>query len=211
MERRTLYVGLSKPCKVKIFSILIRWAESPKKLFRPATWFKLYHSSHVFTLYPAKPSRPFFMVQEAAGVQVRFMSQENFLRHSQFTKLYEFNLSKPLYDDIKTYGERFAGTPYALMENVGIALVRLLKIFGILIANPFSVGEDAQKCSEIVARNIILRMLDCNIQTLSSVLAEERGVDIPDCLDTVGVRDIEEALEMLADWGVIERKESLTL
>jgi len=175
----------------------------------PKTWFSLYHSSHIFILFPAKPSRPFFMVQEAAGTQVRWMSQGNFLNHSQFTRLYEFNLPKPLYDEIKTYGERFAGSPYALMENVGIAIVRLLKTFGILIANPFAVGEKAQKCSELVCRNVILRMQDWNIETLAHTLKKEKGIIIPPDLDMVGVRDIEAALELLADWTIIERKKNL--
>lgn len=205
MEARKLYVGLSKSKPVKIGSVLIRWAESPKKLSDPRTWFSLYHSSHVFILFPKKPNRPFFMVQEAAGAMIRWMSQFNFLDHAEFTKLYELDLTKPVYDEIKTYGEQFAGTPYAFMENLGIVWVRLCNLFGKKVKNPFPHGEKAQKCSELVCRNVILRITGMNIQTLSYVVNFERGHSMPEDLDLVGVRDMEEALEMLVDRGIIKK------
>lgn len=204
MEARKLYVGLSKSNPAKIGSVLIRWAESPKKLSDPRTWFSLYHSSHTFILFPKKPNRRFFMVQESAGPGVRWMSQFYFLEHARIIKLYEFTLDKPVYDDVKTYGEQFAGAPYAFMENLGIVCVRLCAMVGIKIKNPFPGGEALQKCSELVIRNVILRVTGMNAATLSHVVGFERGHIMPTDLDLMGVRDTEEALEMLVERGIVK-------
>lgn len=198
MNARKLYVGFSRPCTFSLVSMLIRWAESPKRWGDPRSWFSLYHSSHVLIVFPSKPNRRFFMVQEAAGAQVRWVSEMHFLIHCKFTRLYEITMDKTTYDAIKTYGEQYAGAPYAFWENVGIAYVRIMKALGFIVKNPFAGGEKVQKCSELVCRNVILRLLDMNVATLSHVVGFERGHVIPSDLDTVGVRDMEEALEMMA-------------
>lgn len=204
MEVRKLYVGLSKSNPAKIGSVLIRWAESPKKLSDPRSWFSLYHSSHVFILFPKKPNRTFFMVQESAGPGIRWQSQFYFLDHARINKLYEFTLEKSVYDDVKAYGEQYAGAPYAFMENAGIAITRLFGIFGIKIKNPFPGGEALQKCSELVIRNVILRVLGMNPETLAYVVSFERGHIMPTDLDLMGVRDTEEALQMLCARGIVK-------
>lgn len=210
MEKRTLYVGLSAPDdKKKIGSIIIRWAEQPKELFNPRTWFKLWFASHTFIVFPAHRYRPFYLVNEAAGTSVRWISQPHFEDHAEVVKLYRFEFDRLEYKALKLYGELHSGAPYSFMENVGIAWVRLVKLLtGRTVKNPFGSGEGAQKCSELVMRNVVLRFLqpkNIDLKALSILIWNERGYELPTDIDTIGVLDIYEVLELMADAGFCER------
>lgn len=209
MDARILYVGLSSPHdKHKIGSLLIRWAEQPKTL-NPRTWFKLWFASHTFIIFPAHRYRPFYLVNEAAGTQIRWLSQAHFESHAQILKLYKFTFDRLEYKALKLYGEFHSGAPYSFKENIGIAWVRLVKLFtGKTIANPFGAGEGAQKCSELVVRNVFTRVLKehgLDLKMFSVMLYNERGHLIPADIDSIGVLDIAEALEQMAALGWCER------
>lgn len=187
---KEFYIGFSRArSPLKIFSTLIRWAETPKT-FNPLSWFKLYHSSHCFTLYPRNDRRPFFIVNEAAGFFVRFMSEKYFLEHSKITKLYLVSLPEIIYDAMKTEGEEWAGAPYALWENLGILFVRIAHFFGINIRNPFGQGKTALKCSEMILINTILRLPNVNEGLLRSFVRIDFRKELPRDMDTFGVRDL---------------------
>lgn len=203
MEKE-FYIGFSRArSPLKIFSFLIRWAEMPKT-FNPLSWLKLYHSSHCFTLYPRNDRRPFFMVNEAAGSAVRFMSEKHFLDHAKITKLYLVSLPEIIYDVMKTEGEEWAGAPYALFENVGIVLVRIAHFFGFNIKNPFGQGKAALKCSEMILINTILRIPGVNEGLLRSLVRIDFRKELPKDLDTFGVRDLYFICESLARRGHIK-------
>ena len=204
-----LYVGLSAPDdKKKIGSILIRWAEQPKT-FDPRTWFKLWFASHTFIIFPAHHYRPFYLVNEAAGASVRWISQPHFEDHAEIVKLYRFKFPMLEYKALKLYGELHSGTPYSFMENLGIGWVRLVKLFTQkTVRNPFGSGEGAQKCSELVIRNVVLRFLrakSMDIKELSVAVYNDRGYKLGTDLDSIGVLDIFEVLEYMAGQGWIER------
>lgn len=205
MGKRILYVGLSRSkSRWKIGSFLIRFVETPRSLFNPQSWAALYHSSHAFIVYPAHSNRPFYLVNEAAGAMVRFVSQPHFDDHAQITRLYKFEFDRAVYKRIQTYGELHLGAPYAFLENAGIVLVRLAKLFGgRQILNPFGVGDRAQKCTELVVRNVLSHVVA--LDELPLALLQERGHVLPEDVELIGVRDIEEILEYLADGDLCER------
>jgi hypothetical protein len=200
MQKRTLFVGLSRPRKFKVGSFLIRFVEG--------NWGSLYPASHAFSITPSHPGRPFYLVNEAAGSMVRFVSQPHFEDHAEITALYRFEFDKPTYNLIRTYGELHAGAPYAFLENLGIAFVRVAKLFGKAIPNPFGSGEGAQKCTELVIRNIVSRV--ASLKDLQTDLYNERGHLLPADIESMGVRDIFEILEFLADGNLCERADLST-
>lgn len=207
-DKRILYVGLSAPHdKKKIGSVLIRWAEQPKT-WNPRTWFKLWFASHTFIIFPAHRFRPFYLVNEAAGTQVRWLSQPHFESHAAILKLYKFTFSRLEYKALKLYGEFHSGAPYSFKENIGIAWVRLVKLFtGKTVANPFGSGEGAQKCSELVVRNVFARVLkshNLDLKLFSVMLYNSRGHFFPADIDSVGVLDISEGLEHMVELGWCE-------
>jgi len=202
---KKFFIGFSRArSPLKIFSTLIRWAEYPKRIYNPLTWFRLYDASHCFTLYPKTDKRPFFMVNEAAGSSVRFMSQKHFLDHSLILKLYAVELPEDLYEAMKTEGEEWAGAPYALFENVGIVLVRIAHFFGFNIRNPFGQGKAALKCSEMILINTILRIPGVNEGLLRSFVRVDFRKELPKDLDTFGVRDLCLICEALNRRGFIK-------
>lgn len=206
-EKRILYVGLSCPHdKKKIGSLLIRWAEATHT-WNPKTWFSLFFASHVFIAYPAHVRRPFYLVNEAAGTMLRWMSEPYFKDHAAIESLYEFEFNEADYREVKNYGSLQSGAPYALKENIGIAWVRLLFWFNIRVANPFSIGEKAQKCSELALRNVILKKLACEGLGMDAILEALREInfEFPLDIDMVGVRDIYMALEWMHGKGYCKR------
>lgn len=205
MENYTLYAGLSRAVKSwQPICLLIRWAEAP-------TFFSLFDSSHVFTVYPAHVGRPFYLVNEAAGSMIRWVSEPHFQRHSEITHLYKFKMPRDAYHRIKGFGELYAGAPYATMENLGILVVRLFKLLGMRIKNPFARGAKAQKCSELVMRTVMLEYFaltfgpDFNLKMLQMNVVNDRGYALPLDLDLFGVADLFEVFEWLKDGGYIEK------
>lgn len=195
MENRILYVGFSRPHNpLKVGSFLIRWAES-------VSWTSLFDSSHVFVVFPATPARPFYMVNEAAGQMVRWVSQPHFEEHAIVTALYRFEIPIELWRTVELYANLHAGAPYAFLENIGIAAVRVVKFFtGRNVRNPFGAGDGIQKCSELVMRNLIARLIDSD--KLTCGFYEECGRWLPEDVDVLGVRDLREIVDYLATAGL---------
>jgi hypothetical protein len=137
------------------------------------------------------------------------MSQPHFEDHAAILKLYKFNFELLEYKALKLYGELHSGAPYSFLENLGIAWVRLVQLFtGRTVRNPFGIGEGAQKCSELVMRNVILRFLrsyDIDLDALSLLIYAKEGYHLTLDVDTIGVRDIFIVLEYMADEGLIEK------
>lgn len=205
---KEFYIGFSRArSPLKIFSTLIRWAEAPKS-FNPISWLSLYHSSHCFTLYPRNDRRPFFMVNEAAGSMVRFASEKHFLDHSLIVKVYKIEMPETIYEIMKTEGEEWAGSPYALWENVGILFVRIAHFFGGNIRNPFGQGTTALKCSEMILINTILRLPMVNESLLRSFVRIDYRLELPRDMDTFGVRDLHFICESLEKRGYIKAANS---
>lgn len=214
MEKQILYVGFSRSIVFfRIGSLIIRLAENGNSWKNLKTWFNLFHSSHVFLIYPAHRFRPFYLVSEAAGQQIRFMSQFNFEKHSLITKLYKLEVDLLMYKAIKMYSEIHAGAPYAFLENLGIAWVRIVRlILGRSIANPFGSGEGAQKCSELIIRNVVLRILaaqNIDLNALSIIILKDRKHELPKDIENIGVRDVYEILEWFVTNELAERVENL--
>lgn len=142
---------------------------------------------------------------------IRWVSEPHFKRHSEITHLYKFNLPKDAFLRIKGFGELYAGAPYAMWENLGIMVVRLFKLFGMRIRNPFGKGAKAQKCSELVMRTVMLEFFtetfgpDFNLKMLQMNVTNDRGYALPDDLDLFGVTDVFEVFEWLKEGGYIEK------
>jgi len=212
-EKRILFVGLSAPHdKHKIGSLIIRLAEAPNRnIFKPSTWFNTFFASHTFIVHPAHRSRPFYLVNEAAGTMIRWIAQKHFENRAEILSLYKFEISKELYREIKLYGEKHSGAPYSFRENIGIGFVRLWALFtGKRIKNPFSQGEAAQKCSELVFRNVIMPVLNAasfewELSDFCRIIELETGEYLPPDFDLLGVRDTHVALEFLSKLELCEK------
>lgn len=201
MEKRILYGGLSVPHKSwKIGATIIRWSEVYHSFKKPSGWFDLFFASHVFAVHPAHAARNFYMVNHAAGAMVHWLSQPNFEKINRVVALYKFILDEEVYRKIKNSAEYQSGDPYAMLENMGIAYARfMLWAFGTKVKNPFGKGSLTQKCSELFLRDVILGLVDW--ETLKTGVKIERGYELWQDIDLIGVRDMYEIFEWLSSKG----------
>lgn len=198
-----IYVGLSRPKNpLKIGAGLIRFSEMPKSILEPQTWFTVYGSSHVFLAYPAHSKRPFFKVNEAVGSGVRWVAEGFFVDHVSIQKLYCFELPEYIYRTVKNYGDLMSGAPYPMLENIGIAIQRVVKwLFRKDIANPFDNNERAIKCSELFFRALFNHEPGLDILKVKEDLWNLKGEYLSGDIDSLGVRDTELVLDWLSEKG----------
>lgn len=209
--RRSIYVGLSKPKDPKkIGSALIRFSEIPKNVFSPKTWFEIYKASHVFLAYPAHAWRPFYLVNEATGSGVRWVSEPFFADHTHIVELYLFELPIEHYRAVKNYGSMMSGAPYPWLENFGIGLQRLAKWFLRKdILNPFDNNARAIKCSELFFRAFFNHRTDLDFMKIKEELWNLKGEYISGDIDSLGVRDTELVLDWLCEQGYCAKARSI--
>lgn len=202
-----IYVGLSRPkSKLKIGALLIRFAEPPKSILEPKSWFDLYDASHVFLAYPAHPQRGFFMVNEAVTSGVRWTSEPHFTDHVEILHLWVFDLPEPIYRAVKNYGAIMSGAPYPMLENLGIAIQRVVKwVFRKDILNPFDNNERAIKCSELFFLSIFKHEPSLSLDKIKEDLLNLKGEYISSDIDSLGVRDSELVLNWLVEHGYCKR------
>lgn len=209
--RRSIYVGLSKPKDPKkIGSALIRFSEIPKSVLNPKTWFHVYKASHVFLAYPAHGWRPFYLVNEATGSGVRWVSEPFFADHTCIVELYLFELPIEHYRAVKNYGSMMSGAPYPWLENLGIGLQRLAKWFLRKdIINPFDNNARAIKCSELFFRAFFNHRTDLDFMKIKEDLWNLKGEYISGDIDSLGVRDTELVLDWLCEQGYCVKAQAI--
>ena len=198
-----IYVGTSRPkSKLKIGALLIRFSEPPKSILEPCNWFSLYEASHVFLAYPAHPQRGFFMVNEAVTSGVRWTSEPHFSDHVDIQDLWVFDLPENIYRGVKNYGDLMSGAPYPFLENIGIAIQRVVKwFFRKDILNPFDDNERAIKCSELFFRALFNHKPELDLMNIKNDLWNLKGEYISSDIDSLGVRDTELVLNWLTEKG----------
>ena len=76
-----------------------------------------------------------------------------------------------------------AGVKYGLKQALGIAWVRINKLLGKLIQNPFADGRKSWICSELVAAILV------------DVVKEDLTEDVTKYLESAGPRQIKEMLD----------------
>lgn len=134
---KKIRVGFSKP-RNRVFpvgSYLIR-------LFQRTKY------SHVFIkFHSASTGRD--LVYEAVGGGLRFVGQKVWSDHAESVDEFEIEISDSAYTTIMAYCIDNAGTPYAHMQNIGIALANLFH----LRKNPWKSGMN---CSELLANILAL-------------------------------------------------------
>ncbi len=206
-----IYVGTSRPkSKLKIGALLIRFSEPPKSISEPGTWFSLYEASHVFLAYPAHPQRGFFMVNEAVTSGVRWVSEPHFTDHVDIQKLWVFDLPEHVYRGVKNYGDLMSGSPYPFLENIGIAIQRVVKwLFRKDILNPFDNNERAIKCSELFFRALFNHESGLDIMKIKEDLLNLKGEYISADIDSLGVRDTELVLNWLVENGYCKKARAI--
>lgn len=134
---RKIVIGFSKSKKkFPIGSWLIR-------CFQGCTQY-----SHVYVRLLVKPRFPSDKILHAAEAEVNHWSETNFHKRNETVEDFLIDVPDGLYEELKDniFHEK-AGEKYGIMQNIGIVLVRILRLFGKDIQNPWQEGWN---CSEFV-------------------------------------------------------------
>lgn len=137
---RTIKLGFSRPSKeykkFPIFSWIIRLFE----------WTPY---SHIYAEFKSE-SLSRRLVYEASGLSVKFLGGKLF--DTRVEKIYEYDLeiTESEYKKTLQFAIDNAGKPYGILQIFGLGWVILGRWFGKRWKNPFSNGNQAYVCSELV-------------------------------------------------------------
>ncbi len=96
------------------------------------------------------------MYFQASEGKVNYEYESHFLRENEIIKSYQIEIPKDIYSKLAAERMKSAGENYGFMQNVGIVLVDICKLFGKEISNPWKKGKN---CSELIY-NLILKPLN---------------------------------------------------
>jgi len=161
---RKLVIGFSKATPgFKPYSWIIR-----------ALWMTEYSHTYI-KFFSRKYDMP--LIYQASSTMLNFMSEEVFDSHSITTSEFELEVEDEVYHKLMVYALRNAGKPYGIMQAIGVGLVRIAKLLGFKIKNPFKNGRNNWICSELAGFALLQIFKDLKLD-----------------LDEVSPRDIEKIL-----------------
>lgn len=117
------------------------------------------------------------IIYQATGAGVNFVGEQLFDQSAQVVYEFKIPLEKASHNKLLQWAVDNAGKPYGHMQMVGLGLVRLAKLLGLRIKNPFPNGTGSYVCCELVAAAL-----------------EDVGIPGPSDLDLV---DLNSALQMV--------------
>jgi hypothetical protein len=134
-------------------SLIVGFSKS-KKPFPLGSWtIRLYQGgtkySHIYIRLPVKGNKfPSDKILHASEGKVQNMSGTQFDKRHEVVQEFTIKVKKSLYNQVVKEMHEASGDDYSIMQNVGIVLVDICRLFGVRIKNPFTSGWN---CSEFVA------------------------------------------------------------
>lgn len=135
---KSIIIGFSKPKNhsFPIFSWIIRFVD----------WAPY---SHVYIRWNSK-SIDRDLIYQASGISVHFLSGKKFDQKAESLFKYQIEINESLkYKTIQKCVDNL-GSPYGIKQALGIGIVKLFRLFGKDIKNPFADGNATWVCSELV-------------------------------------------------------------
>lgn len=160
---KTIYVGLTKSKKkFPIMSWIIKWCEGTD-------------FSHVMVYWVRKNGGHIYY--QSTGHGVNFCGTQVFDEQHKILRDYKFELQDDNFEHVLDYCIDNSGKSYSCLSLIGLGLMRLCKLFGFVIKNPFKDGDASQICVETVLR-----------------ITQKAGIDLGLDPDESGLMELEKAL-----------------
>ena len=154
---------------------MIKVGFSRHKGFAPLSWLIMLCErapfSHAYIKIRAE-SLDRNLIYQATGSGVYFVGSVLFDQSAQVVEEYEIPISDDSRRKLLQWCVDNSGKSYGHLQLVGIGLMRLARLFGWKISNPFSNGNSAYVCCELVAAAL-----------------EDVGIAGPSDLDQVGLKE----------------------
>jgi hypothetical protein len=138
-------------------------------------------ASHVFIkIYSKSLDRNLIYHADLRGVF--FIGEESFIKNNKILK--EYDISSSIDEQFRIKMLQFtideSGKRYNTLQLLGILYIRIMKVFGFKVLNPFRNNAKSYICTELVIRMLV-----------------ELGHSYPDDLESVGIKCLEDYLESL--------------
>lgn len=105
--------------------------------------------SHVFIKWHSD-SYERDIIYQASGFEVNFIGTDLFLKHSKIIKEIQLEISDEEFKSCMQFCIDNSGIPYGIKQLFGMGYVKLMKLFGKNIKNPFRDGKKSYVCSELI-------------------------------------------------------------
>ncbi len=92
------------------------------------------------------------LIYQANASGIYFTGKDVFESHNQVVREFQIKISDTEKRVLLKWCIQNSGKPYGKLQLLGVAIKRLIKLFGVNVKNPFANGETLQYCSEVVAR-----------------------------------------------------------
>ena len=167
-----IYIGFSKPKdhKLPILSWLIRAFEG----------FIGYSHSYI-RWYSSKIGLN--LCYHASGTQVHFLGSKLFDKKINIVHEYRTYISEEAYTELLRFCIKNAGVKYGVKQLLGIVWVRVNKLLGKRVKNPYADGDKSRICTEVVGH--IIR----------DVLHHELSEDLDKYLESAGLKELKKLLD----------------
>lgn len=132
---KQVIIGFSRPKEFKVLAKLIMLNEKT-------------NYSHAYIKFNAL-SFDRSLIYQASGKQVNFEGSVHFNTHAILVEEYEISIEDDLYKRLMQFCIDNAGIPYGLKATIGLVWVKINKLFGKKIDNPFNDGDASLFCSEL--------------------------------------------------------------
>lgn len=148
---KTVIVGFSRPVSPTLFSKAIMWSDKTQYDHAYVKW----NWSQI--------DRD--IIYQASSLAVNFESNLTFASHSIPVEEYEFQLEDNVHSQFMQFCMDNSNKPYGVLEIVGFAYLKILKMMGITVGNPFPSNGNSYFCSQIV---VLLLQLSDEVQLLEN-------------------------------------------
>jgi len=173
-----IYIGFSRSRRGinRLFSNTVMWGETLEHFLLTGKWYNQPYS-HVYVRWKSVETNV-EVVYEASGMNLHFTNISTFKYKSVSTHEYKFTVTKAQYYKMLQFCMENAGVDYGYKQLVGIAWVKLNRVFRREISNPYGDNRKSQVCSEVTGY----------------ILEDTMELDVPVNLDVAGPRDIDDFL-----------------
>jgi hypothetical protein len=137
---------------VDTFTFYIHFSRTQSKLSKILQWYEGVPISHVLVEFETPHLGQNFVYHSVIGGGVSFLSRAKFDKTNEIMETYKISLEQGEYRIMRNQLLTHCGEQYAMMQNLGVVLVDLIRKFKDIQENPFKEG---QNCSELIYRYVI--------------------------------------------------------
>lgn len=134
---KTIIIGFSRPIKPSLFAKAIMWSDKTN-----------YDHAYIRWNWPDAGRDVIF---QASSLAVNYESNSTFADHAIPVEEYELQVDDATYSKLMQFCIDNSNKPYGILEILGFVYVKVLKMIGLKVNNPFPSDGSSFVCSQLAA------------------------------------------------------------